>query len=79
MRIVLTKSIATAFLGTIPRGSKLEVSGSVGEHLVAKGFAKEEENGGEYVTTSTDDARPSRKSLAEDSDSSTPGEGGDAD
>ena len=79
MRIVLTKSIATAYLGTIPRGSKMEVSGGVGRHLVDKGFAKEEELGGEYVTTSTEDARPSRESLAEDSDSGATGEGGAAD
>lgn len=40
MRIILTKAIATDHLGTIPRGTVLELLLDVGEHLVARGVAQ---------------------------------------
>ena len=39
MIIILTRAIATEYLGSIPPGSKLDVSVDVGRHLVERGFA----------------------------------------
>ena len=39
MRIILTRAIATAYLGAIPKGSGLDVSVDMGRHLVERGFA----------------------------------------
>ena len=86
MRITLIKSIATEYLGTIPRGTVLECRGDVGKHLIVKGFAKEgglnESSAGTdgwgEPTTTKDEGRE-REPVAEDSDSDTAGEGRDAD
>jgi hypothetical protein len=43
MRIILTRAIATEYLGSIPPGSKLDVSVDVGRHLVERGFARAED------------------------------------
>ena len=43
MRIILTRAIATEFLGSIPPGSVLDVSVDVGQHLVERGFAVAEQ------------------------------------
>ena len=43
MRIILTRAIATEYLGSIPRGTVLDISVDVGEHLVARGFARVDE------------------------------------
>ena len=45
MRIILTRAIATAYLGAIPKGSGLDVSVDVGRHLVERGFAVVEQGG----------------------------------
>ena len=47
MRIILTKPIATQYLGAIPVGTGLEVSVSYGELLITRGFARLDEAEGE--------------------------------
>ena len=39
MKIMLTKAIATEYLGAIPKGTLLDISVEAGEHLIARGFA----------------------------------------
>ncbi len=86
MRITLTRAIATEYLGSIPRGSVLDVSVDVGQHLVERGFAEAEQgdtiegvaNGGIIREFDEDRADAGREwpSVAEDSGSGADGEDG---
>jgi hypothetical protein len=84
MRIILTKAIATDHLGSIPKGSVLELPLDVGEHLVARGVAQpvgEESEPGEVddgIVREFDDAGCSGPAVAEDSGSDTDGTDGAA-
>lgn len=86
MRIILTKAIATEYLGAIPPGSKLDVSVDVGRHLVERGFAVAEQGETENVEGVVDggiirefdstDEGPERPAVAEDSGGSADGADG---
>lgn len=82
MRIILTRAIATAYLGAIPKGSGLDVSVDVGRHLVERGFAVVEQGGetegvadsGIICDEDWADEGYGRAAVAEDSGSGADGE-----
>ena len=86
MRIILTKPIATEYLGAVPVGTGMDVSVSYGELLITRGFARLDEAEGE---TSDDgiiqefaddgaDAGCEWPTVAEDSGSGSDGADGPA-
>ena len=84
MRIILTKPIATEYLGAVPVGTGMDVSASYGELLITRGFARLDEAEGECCDgiiaefATVDDEGSSGITVAEDSCSCSDGADGPA-
>ena len=83
MRIILTKPIATEYLGAVPVGTGMDVSASYGELLITRGFARLDEAEGECCDGIieefyADDEGSSGPTLAADSCSCSDGADGPA-
>ena len=79
MRIILTRAIATEYLGAVPVGTGMDVSVSYGDLLITRGFARREE--GECydgIIDEFEDAGPGWPTVAEDSGSCSDGADGPA-